>query len=459
MIIQASGNTVDWYEYINSFGLVPYVRKKGRGNRIKREVLNLICAFDIETTTLWMNPDKTLYDVHSFMYKWQMQIEEYTISGRTWEEFFDFLKVLEIAIERIKSEKKLEKNPYLVLFVHNLAFEWAFLSGVYNFRNDECFFRDKRKPLYCQMFDTFEFRCSYLQTNLSLSALCKQTGVEEKLSGQKYDYDKIRFPWTKLNAYEEEYCNRDVSSLVEAMRYRITKGGDTLITMPLTSTGYVRRECKEALKSKYLTIRSLKPEVEEYRLLRECFRGGNTHANRYYVGQILKDVYSYDIASSYPTQQLTHKFPMKPFRWLELEGFKQKDRIALVLSYIGLGYAVCGTYYFEGIHLKNQREPIPYISLSKCDAIGFRLDNGRILYADTLCISCTEIDLDIIIKQYDFKSIGVSRCMIAKKDYLPEEYRKVILDYYTNKTALKGDDTEDGIYMYTKSKNMLNSIY
>ena len=35
------------------------------------------------------------------------------------------------------------------------------------------------------MFDCFEFRCSYIQTNLSLAALTKQAGVKMKLSPVK----------------------------------------------------------------------------------------------------------------------------------------------------------------------------------------------------------------------------------------------------------------------------------
>ena len=48
---------------------------------------------------------------------------------------------------------------------------------------------------------------------------------------------------------------------------------------------------------------------------------------------------------------------------------------------------------------------------------------------------------------------------VAQKDYLPAEYRGVIQDYFNKKTKLKGDDSEDGRYMYTKAKNMLNSVY
>ena len=225
--------------------------KKNRRKKADHEILNVMAAFDIETSVIWLNPDRSLYQVHSFMYVWQMQIEEYTIKGRTWDEFFAFLQQLRPALEQIKRENKLDKNPLIVFWVHNLAYEWDFLSGLYPFTNEECFFRDVRKPLYCRMFDSFELRCSYLQSNLSLSALCKQTGVPEKLSGQKYDYEKIRFPWTPLTAFEEEYTTTDVQSLVAAMIYRISRGGDNLITVPLTSTGYIRRECKEALKDYY----------------------------------------------------------------------------------------------------------------------------------------------------------------------------------------------------------------
>ena len=454
---------VDWYKYLSGFGLVEDTKKRRRSQQ-KHRVINAYTAFDIETSTIWLKEDHRLYDVHSFMYVWQFQLEEYTVKGRTWEEYFTFLDILKNSINQIRIDNHLAVNPYLVIWVHNLAYEFSFLSGLYPFTNDECFFRDVRKPIYCRMFDTFEYRCSYIQTNLSLSALCKQTGVKQKLSGQKYDYNKIRYPWTPLSDFENEYTTVDVESLVKAMKYRVQRGGDTLVTVPLTSTGYVRRECKEALKDQYLDLREMKPTEKEYRLLRKTFRGGNTHANRYFVNQIVEDVYSYDISSSYPTQQLTQLFPVKPFKWLEITQKTAKKRIERVLQFIGLGYAVIGTYQFKNMRLKNHKEPIPYISLSRCQAKGnddieLLLDNGRVLECAYMEISLTEIDLKIVLDQYIFDSIDVIECMVSQKDYLPESYRQVIQDYYNKKTALKGDNSEDGLYMYMKSKNMLNAVY
>ncbi len=447
--------SVDWLEFFKQYGLVPRAKRQRRNK--KAELVNVFAAFDIETSTIWTSDEHT--DAHSFMYIWQYQIEDYLIKGRTWEEWFDFLAVLKRALESYGTLMKTAKTPMMVTWIHNAAFEFSYISGLYPFADDECFFRDARKPIYFRMFDAFEFRCSYIQTNLSLAALTKQTCVKIKLSGQEFDYNKVRFPWTKLTAFEEEYTTTDVESLVKAMKYRVQRGGDTLLTVPLTSTGYVRRECKESLKDRYLELLSMKPYKGEngkrvYKLLRACFRGGNTHGNRFYVGRICDDVYSYDIASSYPTQQLTKKFPMTPFKWLD--GDMSLERIFM---FIGLGYAVVGEYRFTGIRLKRDREPVPYISLARCEALDFEVDNGRILKAEYVEISLTEIDLEIILTMYQFDKMEIVQCMIAQKDYLPPEYRAVIQEYYNKKTALKGDDTEDGQYMYTKSKNMLNSVY
>lgn len=454
--MQVDFHAVDWLSFFREYGLVERAKRQRR-NKKGQELVNVFSAFDIETSTVWLSNENT--DAHAFMYVWQFQIEDYLIKGRTWDEWFDLLGVLRKALCDLGTELKLPQNPMMVCWIHNAAFEFAFISGVYPFKDEECFFRDARKPIYFRMFESFEFRCSYIQTNLSLAALTKQTGVKMKLSGQKFDYNKVRFPWTKLTDFEEEYTTTDVQSLVQAMKYRVQRGGDTLLTVPLTSTGYVRRECKAALKDRYLQINDMKAYKGEngvriYRLLRACFRGGNTHANRRHVGDICNNVYSYDIASSYPTQQLTKKFPMKPFKWLD--GDLSIDR---VMMFIGLGYAVVGEYRFTNIRLRNPNEPIPYISLARCDALDFKLDNGRVLNAEYVEISLTEIDLQIILETYVFDKMQIVQCMVAQKDYLPPEYRAVIQDYFNKKTKLKGDDSEDGKYMYMKSKNMLNSVY
>ena len=145
---------------------------------------------------------------------------------------------------------------------------------------------------------------------------------------------------------------------------------------------------------------------------------------------------------------------MTKFRWLD-------DRLSLdrILRFLKLNYAVVGLYEFTNIRLKKKSTPRPYLSLARTESIGFRCDNGRLLYADFSRMALTEIDLEIVLAQYDYDLIDVKSAMVAQKGYLPEEYKQVIRKYYHNKTILKGDDTEDGKYIYMKSKNMLNSIY
>lgn len=443
---------VDWNAYFLRFGIVP--RSKKHRDKEGRDTLNIFTAFDIETSTVWLSDRHDDYDVHSFMYSWAMQIEDYTVTGREWKEWFDFLNILWAASAAVKKKEGLDIEPKLIIWVHNLAYEFSFLSGLYDFQPEECFFRDIRKPIYVKMRGVFEFRCSYIQSNLSLAMLCKQMGVPDKLSGQQFNYEKIRFPWTELTEFEQEYIRTDVESLVLAMKKRVSMNGDNLITVPLTSTGYVRRECKDSLKGRYYDITEMKPDERQYRLLRKAFRGGNTHANRAYAGKIVNDVTSYDIVSCYPTQQLTMRFPMKPFRWLD-------ERLTLdrIFKFIGLGYAVVGLYQFKGLRLKNKKTPIPYISLGRCEALNWKLDNGRVLECEYCEIALTEIDLEIVLTQYTFDEIGIMECMVAQKDFLPAEYRAVIQEYYDNKTRLKGDDTDQGQYLYVKSKNMLNSVY
>ena len=83
---------VDWPAVFKQYGLVP--RMKKHRDKDGRDTLNIYAAFDIETSTVWLNDDRSLYDVHSFMYSWAFQIEDITILGREWPDFFSFLTEL-----------------------------------------------------------------------------------------------------------------------------------------------------------------------------------------------------------------------------------------------------------------------------------------------------------------------------------------------------------------------------
>ena len=418
----------------------PLVKRKQGNQRTKKRVKykDIITAFDIETTRL--------IDIEqSVMYVWQWQFDEdYTVVGRTWEQFAAFQRKI----------AKILYDSVLVVFVHNLSYEFQFLRGIYPFNQDEVFAIKSRKVLKCNMWDSFEFRCSYIHSNMNLDTYTKKMGVKHKKLTGTFDYEKIRYPWTELSDEELEYCVHDVQGLVEAIEIEMEHDGDNLYTFPLTSTGYVRRDAKKAMSQvNYRFVKEQLPDYEIYKMLREAFRGGNTHANRYYTNYTLHNVHSADRSSSYPDVMCNCKFPISEFYRLGDIGYEE------VVKMIGKRQKAClMRVAISGLHLTRIDWGCPYLSLSKCRHIENALeDNGRILSADYLETTVTDIDLKIILDEYSFTDIKFYDVATARYGYLPEPLIKTICQYYHYKTELKNVPGQELLYM--KSKNKLNSLY
>lgn len=434
MIIPPEKFPYDWlYE-------IPPVKRKAGNQRTRKRIQykDLITAFDIETTRL--------EDIEqSIMYVWQWQFgDEYTVVGRTWEQFEAFQRKLKAVLE----------DSVLVVFVHNLSYEFQFLRGIYQFNQDEVFAIKSRKVLKCNMWDSFEFRCSYIHSNMNLDTYTKKMGVKHKKLTGTFDYEKIRYPWTELSDEELAYCVHDVQGLVEAIEIEMEHDGDNLYTFPLTSTGYVRRDAKKAMSQvNYRFVKEQLPDYEIYKMLREAFRGGNTHANRYYTNYTLHDVHSADRSSSYPDVMCNCKFPISQFYRLGDIGYEE------VVKMIGKRQKAClMRVAITGLHLTRIDWGCPYLSLSKCRHIENALeDNGRILSADYLETTVTDIDLKIILGEYSFTDIKFYDVATARYGYLPEPLIKTICKYYHSKTGLKNVVGKE--LLYTKSKNKLNSLY
>ena len=430
-------NTFD-YTVISSTGC----QKRPKGNQgtkhNKRKYKNLFCAFDIETTN-------DLNINQAYMYIWQMQIEEQTIVGRSWGEWLEFL-------ERISS--RLAEDEYLMIYIHNASFEFSFVKGIYSFEQEEVFAIDRRKVLKFEMMQHFEFRCSYLLTNMSLSAFTKRMGVTEKLSGAEFNYKVIRYPWTELTPKELEYCVTDVMSLVEALKVYFSIEHDNFHTIPFTSTGFVRRDVKRAMRRfNRKELESMQPSYEIFSILRESFRGGNTHCNRYYTQMILDNVSSYDRVSSYPDVQINELFPMSP--WIKEEEPTVERVTRIIYKQHRACIMRCG---FAGIRLKNPLWGCPYIPKHKCrNLTRHDNDNGRILDADYLEISLTDIDLKIILDEYEFDSITFYDFYHCRYGKLPKPLREEVQKYFQLKSELKGVTGSELYYQLSKSK--LNSVY
>ena len=429
---------------INNFPIEEYrkigMQKRRAGNqgtKIKKSYRDIIIAFDIETSLI-------PFTDHSHMYIWQMQVGNIgTVFGRTWDEFIKFCAELIL---------DMGENQYIVVYVHNLAFEFQFLAGIYNFTMDEVFAVKSRKVIKCEMYEHIEFRCSYALTNMSLEEFTKKMKVEHvKKPGEDIDYKVYRTNTTPLDNKAMQYCQNDVLGLYEALTVQLNNDGDNLYTVPMTSTGYVRRETKQALRMvNHNYIRNQIVPYEIYILLREAFRGGNTHANRFYSGQILHDVKSYDRASSYPDVQCNQQFPIAEFK-------RGQDSIKYALALIEKNRPFICRVAFDNIRLTDKFWPIPYLSKDKSRNIKAGLfDNGRILSAEHAETTVTDVDLKILFDEYSFDNVYVSDVYYSRYGKLPPAYIHNIEKYFRGKTSLKGTDDD---YNYMKSKNLLNSIY
>ena len=107
------------------FHKCPIVKnRKGNPAGKKRHYIGITTAFDIETTLI--------DDIEqSVMYIWQWQFgEDYTVIGRTWEEFLDLQK---------RVQNSIPADHWLVVYVHNLSYEFQFLKGIYQFIPDDIF--------------------------------------------------------------------------------------------------------------------------------------------------------------------------------------------------------------------------------------------------------------------------------------------------------------------------------
>ena len=442
--------TVDTYNYtrIQNLPCIHDIRSN-KGSKKAKGYKNCLCAFDIETTRL--------EDIEqSIMYIWQFSIlfldnlHIDTIIGRNWSEFVLFL-------DQLMND---DNYAYYMIFVHNLSYEFQFLRGIYTFSPDEVFAIKSRKILKCEMLERFEFRCSYLQTNMSLNTFTSKMKVEhQKLSGETFNYAKKRYPWTPLTDYELQYSVNDTIGLVEAMYKRMMLANDNLYTLPLTSTGYVRRETKKAMYGWSRKHKDIFPTIDVFDLLEEAFRGGDVHANRYYSGTVIRadgknilGIGSYDRSSSYPDVVLNCVFPMTRFVYIgsidESDIDKKLDR----------GKALLFRCKITGIEQIDKYYGASYISYSKCRNVSCgTLDNGRILSAEYIETTLTDIDYEIMKHEYKWKHFEITECYESKYGTLPEPLKGIFRKYYTDKTELKGIVEQE--LFYNLQKALLNAGY
>lgn len=419
------------------------------GTNKKIKYYNIPCSFDIETTSFMNGKEK-----QAITYEWTLGINWVVMIGRTWDEFME-------VTNRLVEHFWLNDKRRLIIYVHNLSFEFQFFRKLFDW--ERVFSLEERKPIQAITTDGIEFRCSYLLSGYSLANLGDQL-MKYKVSKMvgDLDYDLIRTPITPLTDKEIGYCLCDVYVVMAYIQELIEREGD-ITKLPLTKTGFVRKYCRNNCYytdkthrkdvQKYRAYRnlmmSLTIEPEEYRMLKDAFMGGFTHANPYFSRGIFTGVSSYDFTSSYPAVMISEKFPMSKGEFVEI---KSMEEFAINLN------CYCCVFDIKFTKLRPKVDFENYLSVSHCRKLkNYKDNNGRIISADYLETTITELDYFIIDHFYDWDECEICTFIRYKKDYLPTDFVKSILDLYVDKTTLKGVEGRELDYLLSKER--INSCF
>lgn len=442
--------------YINSLDkFLKTIDKKRVIKHKENYIYNIPMSFDIETSSFYkMNgiqydnkQAKKLGITHkamkySNMYIWQFAIDNNVIYGRNWIEFKYFIEVLYRFFNL--------RDNYIVVYVHNLSYEYQFICKM--FKWVDVFADSERKPLRAETKSHIIFKCSYRLSGYSLQVLANNLRDKtlSKMVGD-LDYDLIRNSKTPITKKELGYCVNDVLIVTQYIKECI-EDYEHIANIPLTQTGKIRRKVRSVCfkNEKYnFMIKKLSLDVIEYQMLVNAFMGGFTHCNAMYTENICDDVTSFDFTSSYPTVMIAEKYPMSKGKKIYVDSLQQlKELIANYCLIVDLEFnKIKSSFLWENI-----------ISLSKCRNVKNPLiNNGRIVSADSLRLTVTDIDFLNIEKFYKWENIKIGVVYIYKRDYLPKEIISCILELYTAKTTLKGVEGKENEYLH--SKELLNSIY
>lgn len=424
------------------------------------QYFNVPASFDIETTSfIAANTEDGEPIKAATMYIWQLGFNGTVVYGRTWDEWFDCLAELMHYLE-------LSENRRLIIYVHNLGYEFQFMRNYFEW--DKVFAIKQRRPVYA-IFQGLEFRCSYFLSNYALAYIGDNLLHKypvKKLVGD-LDYSKIRHSETKLTDKELDYCINDVKVVMSYIQEKIEQDGD-ITKIPLTNTGYVRNYCRkecffegidetneEERKRTLMDYRAIMKSLqiqskEEYEQLNRAFMGGFTHASALYSGKLMEIVGSADETSAYPAVMVTKYFPMSKGEFI---GSVEDNKL---FNYYLSKY--CCLFDIEFTNLKPLVEFENVLSQSRCIITGKNvINNGRVVSADKLITTITELDYDTLSKFYTWDYVKVFNMRIYKRGYLPRALILSVLELYGDKTTLK--DVEGKEVEYLVSKNMINAAF
>ena len=372
----------------------------------------------------------------------------------------------------------------LRIIFHNASYDLSYLLGFFQMylpdKDDRVLLNDRHKiKSYRQ--GGIEVLDTYALSQCSLETWGKNLNVEHKKKVGMYDYNKLIYQDTELTEEEKEYDKYDVLCLYECFDKQLNNYGDTVATVPFTSTGYNRRTFRRN-SQKDKNYRSIFVDSalneESYDITVMGFSGGYTHKNRKKNGVIIGKIGHRDFRSHYPSIMRTRPMAFGRPVWTydrtnpfdRNKTIKAKEICDLYPEYFSISVIVV-TF----AQLKDDNITMPFMQKSKMfnmHSQKLQLDNGRILkfegYAEMVIDNLT---LEILLEQYDIQGV-ICKVLSFKTMYMPECLAVTIDQFFKAKSdekiKLKQYEKEYGLFdnrtieqedVLRRSKGGLNGCY
>lgn len=384
-----------------------------------------------------------------WIYQWAAKIAYTYVYGRKPSELINLLV-------RIAERYNLNEKKRLIIYIHNASYDLQYLKHYLKGYDPtvKFFAVDTHSILICDVIG-FRILCSYRLTNLSLDALSKNYSRKYIKATGAIDYSIVRYQDQELTENDWIYMFSDVASQYDGIReYLRSNGYQFAADAPITSTGFVRADCRKAANRsrkwrEIFTTTRLTPD--QYNLCRQAFMGGLTIASYKYAGETIrgKNIGHIDFTSSYPARQILDYFPVsKPEDYGDIDDLEELEDLINTRCCVFL-------LRLEGVQIR-EGVTAPYIPSSKLiTSNGVLRLNGKVIYADYLEMAVCEIDYKIIRRQYTADAVRITSMITFDRGPLPEWLRNKVMEYFKDKCTLKGVDD----LLYMKQKNRLNGIY
>lgn len=417
----------------------------------------------------------------TWVYLWACSVGSDLYYGRYIHDFFNFLKVIQSAYD-ISPTKPID------IYIHNLSYDISYFYWfLFHTWEDIEISSLWTTPRHCITFglgNGFTFKCSFRMSGRSLAKWAKDLNCKYLKQEGMITYKDLLYPWSPLPHEQYKYMAYDVLTLRECYYKEAKLQGYNFSNIPLTMTGFVRKDFQRAYlkKGKYFTnsckfAETRLNEMQYNRLLRGS-AGGMTAVSIAHISRKV-DCEEYrarglpvvgighaDFESHYPTQEVTKRQPMRPNTIKEIG-----DKKTISLRTLDWYESKFHNYYMVDIELKdlriNKGVTAPFLFSSKLTPdVNARVIacNGKVVQVEGVVRCClTNFDLRIIREQYQIGGYNVLACDLYSTAYLPAYMLDTIKKYYKDKTQIKimmeTDEDPDLQLNYNLSKSKLNSVF